>query len=58
MTQERADTVEIEKIRKVEAEAAGIAVYFLGDTAAFVLAEEAVLFVLAEGSEHRLIPLP
>lgn len=54
MTQQIEDSVDFEKIRKVEADATGIAVYFLGDTAAFVLAEEAVLFVPAEGGEHRV----
>lgn len=54
MTQQIEDSVDIEKIRKVEADATGIAVYFLGDTVVFVLAEEAVLFVPAEGGEHRL----
>ena len=54
MAREEVDAVEIEKIRKIEADAAGIAVIFLGDTAAFVLAEEAVLFVPAEGGDHRL----
>ncbi len=54
MTQEEADTVVIEKIREVEADATSVAVAFLDDTAVFALAEEAALFVPAEGGERRL----
>jgi WD40 repeat protein len=54
VTQQIEDSVDVEKIRKVEADATGIAVYFLGDTVVFVLAEEGVLFVPVEGGEHRL----
>jgi hypothetical protein len=54
VTQQIEDSVDFEKIRKVEADAAGMAIAFLGDTAGFVLAEEAVLFVPAEGGEHKL----
>jgi len=54
MTEEEADTVVIEKIRKVEGDATGVAVAFFEDTAVFVLAEEAALFVPAEGGENRL----
>jgi WD40 repeat protein len=54
VAREEVDAIEIEKIRKIKADAAGIAVNFLGETAAFVLAEEVVLLVPAEGGEHRL----
>ena len=54
LTQESADAIEIESIRKLDADRSAIAVEFIGETAAFVLAEEDVVFVTAKGGEHRL----
>lgn len=54
MTQESADAIEIESIRKIDADGSAIAVEFLGKTAAFVLTEEHVLLIPAKGDERRL----
>lgn len=54
MTPESADAVEIDNIRKLDADGSPVAVEFFADTAAFVLAEESVLFVPPSESEYRL----
>ncbi len=54
MIQERADAIEIESIRKINAGRSAIAVEFFGETVAFVLAEEDVIFVPAKGDERWL----
>jgi WD40 repeat protein len=54
VTQESTDSIEIESIRKIDAGRSAIAVEFFGETAAFVLAEEDVVFVPAKDDERRL----
>ena len=49
-----ADSVEVAGIRKVSSDSAAVAVEFLGNTAAFILGEESVLFVGADGEECRI----
>ena len=56
MTIERAEAVEIEGIRKIDAGHSAIAIEFLGETAVFVLAESEVVFVPAKSDERRLRP--
>jgi WD40 repeat protein len=54
VTQEIADAIEIESIRKIGADRPAIAVEFFGETAAFILAEEDVILVPVKGDECRL----
>jgi WD40 repeat protein len=54
VTQENADAIEIESIRKIDADRSAIAVEFFGETAVFVLADEDVVFVLVKGDERRV----
>jgi len=55
MTSPSSDTASVvERTRPVAPGAAVIAVHFLGTTAAFVLAEEALLLVPADGDERRV----
>ncbi len=54
MTLESSDAIEIESIRKIDADRSAIAVEFFGETAVFVLAEREVIFVPAKDGERRL----
>ena len=55
MTDTRADTPSVvERTRRVAAGAPVVAAHFLGDSAVFVLGEEALLFVGKDGTERRV----
>lgn len=55
MTDTRADTPSVvERTRPVTAGATVVAAHFLGDSAAFVLGEEALLLVAKDGAERRV----
>jgi len=55
MTDTRSDTPSVvERTRPVEAGVPVVAAHFLGDTAVFVLGEEALLFVAKDGAERRV----
>jgi WD40 repeat protein len=55
MTDPRSDAPSIaERIRAIDAGAPVVGVHFLGDTAVFVLAEEALLFACSDGETRRV----
>lgn len=56
VTLENSDAIEIESVRKFDADHCAIAVDFFSEMAIFVLAEEEVVFVPAKGNVRRLRP--
>lgn len=55
MTDTRADTVSVtDRVQPVKAGASVVGVHFLGEQTAFVLGEEALLFVAPDASERRV----